>query len=149
MSAIGGKTPPANALLAPIVQTDEEGHFVVATLPPQLAPAIVHVWIKNGAGYSAPIVMNQPRPLFLSEFEAWAGQQIEIVGRNFDPGEYGAQGAPRVRLVNGAGHFEAKVIHHNPYAITIMIPAVETARYWAEISTDGATWWRISSRTNT
>jgi hypothetical protein len=143
VSAREGKTPPKNVLTASIVQTDDQGHFVVATLPPQLAPGIFHVWVKNGAGSSAPIVINQPRPLFLSEFEAWAGQQIKIVGRNFDPGEYGAQGVPRVRLANGTDYREASVVKHNPYAITITVPAVETTRYWAEVSTDGATWWRM------
>ncbi|HEY5213645.1 MAG TPA: twin-arginine translocation signal domain-containing protein, partial [Acidobacteriaceae bacterium] len=69
-----GRMPPANALKASIVQTDDQGHFVVVTMP-QLRPAIFRVWVKNGAGFSAPIVMNKPRPLFLSECEAWAGQQ--------------------------------------------------------------------------
>jgi len=137
-----GRMPPANALKASIVQTDDQGHFVVVTMP-QLRPAIFRVWVKNGAGFSAPIVMNKPRPLFLSECEAWAGQQIQIVGRNFDPSEYGAQGAPRVRLVNGVDCHEAVVVNHNPYAITITVPVVKSARYWAEISTDGATWWRV------
>ena len=142
--AESGTLPPAHALTAQIVQTDEQGHFVVAKLPRQLDPGAFRVWVLNSVGYSAPIPLNQPRPLFLSEFEAWAGQQICIIGRNFDPAEFGARGVPRVRLVDNDGkHFAADVVHHNPYAIAIKAPEAAPARYWVEVSINGKEWWRL------
>jgi len=144
VAAGGAESQPANGLTVPVVQTDEQGHFVVARLPQQLPPGLFQVWVRNAAGYSAPIVLNRPRPLFLSEFEAWAGQQLEIVGRNFAPDEYGAHGTPQVRMVNASGEcHKATVVLSNPFAITITVPQVETTTYWVEVSTDGVTWWRV------
>jgi hypothetical protein len=139
-----GKLPPANALTAQIVQRDEQGHFVVAKLPPPMTPGVFTVWVRNAAGFSAPISMNQPRPLFLSEYEAWPGQQIQIVGRNFDPVEFGAHGTPRVRLANDDGKFfEVEVVEHNPFAITIRAPEVPVARCRVEVSTDSEEWQQL------
>jgi hypothetical protein len=133
--------PPKHAVTAPIVQTDDQGHFAVANLPPQLAPGVFSVWVRNAEGFSAPISLNQPRPLFLSEYEAWRGQQIQIIGRNFDPTEFGAYGRPRVRLANDDGKYiECNVLEYNPYAITIKAPEVANARYRVEVTIDGEKW---------
>jgi hypothetical protein len=138
-----GEAPPSHALTAPIVQTDEQGHFLVASLPPQMPPGAFTVWVRNSAGCSASISMNHPRPLYLSEYEAWAGQQMKIIGRNFDPAEFGAAGRPHVRLVNDVGGcFTAQVINHNPYAITFRVPEAAVTRYWVEASIDGKGWRR-------
>jgi hypothetical protein len=143
LSTEDGITPAADALRASIIQVDDEGHFIVALLPPQINPGIYFLWVRNHAGCSTSIILNQPRPLFLSEFEAWEGQKIQIVGRNFDPGEYGSKGAPRVRLADGGNIYEALVVDHNPFAITIMIPRVDPRKYWVDVSTDGLLWRRL------
>jgi hypothetical protein len=135
-------TPPADAVPVPILQTDESGHFVVATLPAQIGAGSSTIWAVNGSGLSTPIVINRPRPLFLSEYEAWAGQEIGIVGRNLDPLEFGAAGRPRVRLTGAAGELvEADVADFNPYHITIKVPDARQATYAVEVSTDGTSWW--------
>jgi hypothetical protein len=139
-----GATPPAHAEKATIVQTDEQGHFVVARVPQQLKPGAYRAWVRNASGYSNPLPVNQPRPLFLSEREAWAGQQIQIVGRNFDPKEFGAKGKPRVRLVDSEGErTQAQIVNSNPYALTITVPEVGTGTYKLEVSTQGSHWWAL------
>jgi hypothetical protein len=137
-----GTAPPAQIHRATIVQSDNQGHFAVAQLPPQLAPGIFYAWVQSATSKSNYFPLNQPRPLFLSEFEAWEGQEIEIIGRNFNPAEYGAPGTPRVRLVNTNKEFaDAVIVSYNPFAITISIRDIKTAEYSIEVSTDGRTWW--------
>ena len=133
LSTQNGSTPPADALKASILQVDDAGHFVVAVLPPKINSEIFCVLVKTRAGCSAPILLNSPRPLFLSQSEAWEEQKIQIVGRNFDPAEYGAKGNPRVRLVNGETIQEAVVVEHNPFAVTITIPRIDPSKYRMEI----------------
>jgi hypothetical protein len=145
LSTKDGRTPPVDALNASIIQVDDEGHFIVALLPPQINAGICYLWVRNHAGCSAPIILNQPRPLFLSEYEAWEGQKIQIVGRNFDPAEYGSKGAPRVRLTNEENTYEALVADHNPFAITFIIPRADPKKYWVDVSTDSVTWRRPSA----
>jgi hypothetical protein len=140
LSTQNGSTPPADALKASILQVDDAGHFVVAVLPPTINSEIFCVWVKTRAGCSAPILLNSPRPLFLSQSEAWEEQKIQIVGRNLDPAEYGAKGSPRVRLVNDETFQEAVVVERNPFAVTITIPRIDPGKYRMEISTDGILW---------
>lgn len=143
LSREDGITPPTGAVKASVIQADDEGHFIVALLPPQLNPGIYYLWVRNHVGCSASIILNRPRPLFLSECEAWEGQRIQIVGRNFAPTEYGSKGAPRVRLTNEEATHEALVVDHNPFAITIMIPRVDPAKYSIDVSTDEILWKRL------
>lgn len=137
----------ARAQKASIVQTDTQGHFLVVQVPPRLPSGQFRVWVHTAGGSSTSIAVNQPRPLFLSEYEAWAGQQIEIVGRNFDPREFAGHGKPRVRLVDSEGkHAEAQIVDYNPFALTITVPHISTATYHLEVSTDGEQWWPLSAQ---
>lgn len=136
-------TPPEHAQKATIVQTDEQGHFLVVQLPQQLIPGELQVWVRTSAGSSSPLSINQPRPLFLSEYEVWAGQELQIIGRNFDPQEFGGHGKPHVRLVDNGRYAEAQIANYNPFAITVTVPEVKTTIYKLEVSTNGQQWWPL------
>ena len=140
----GAAPPLSSAVAADVIQTDAAGRFVVARLPKEMRAGAFHVWVRNAAGYSIPIAANRPRPLFLSEYEAWAGQEIELVGRNFDPREFGAQGTPQVRLVDDNQRFTiTSITRFNPFAITIRVPGIALAKYRLQVSTDGQQWWPV------
>ena len=85
--------------------------YLVCRLPFDLA-GIYTLWTENGAGRSEGYLLNGPRPLYISEFEAWAGQRIDISGRNFDVREFGLEeSAPEVwlRAVEGGARYEAEL----------------------------------------
>ena len=50
LSTEDGKTPPPNAIKVEIIQTDDEGHFLVALLPPQVTPGIYYLWVRKSCG---------------------------------------------------------------------------------------------------
>lgn len=85
--------------------------YLVCRLPFERA-GIYTLWTENGAGRSEGYLLNGPRPLYISEFEAWAGQRIDISGRNFDVREFGLEeSAPEVwlRAVEGGARYEAEL----------------------------------------
>lgn len=59
------------------------------TLPETTVAGMYDIWIKNIYGWSKPITLNAPRPLWMNENSAYEGIPIEIVGRNFFGSEYG------------------------------------------------------------
>src|SRR5450759_1963378 len=43
-------TPPANANHPAIIQTDKDGHFIIARLPAGWLPGVYNVWVANSQG---------------------------------------------------------------------------------------------------
>lgn len=137
------RLPPAGSRQLTVVQIDPDGgHFVVAGLPSDLAAGVFELWVHNSAGWcSASLLLNGPRPLFMSEREAWAGQQITVAGRNLGPSEYGAHTLPQVRLVGqGNVHLHASVVDANPFAVTFEVPQGSAGSYHVQVSTDERVW---------
>lgn len=62
--------------------------YLVCRLLLEIA-GIYTLWTENGAGRSEGYLLNGPRPLYISEFEAWAGQRRDINGRNSDGQGFG------------------------------------------------------------
>lgn len=130
--------PPADAKDMEIVQTDaRDGFYLVTELPADAAAGLYDIWVTNGIGYAEPVTLNAARPLFISEYEAWAGQTIEISGRNLLAGQFGADSATKVRL----GTTEQKILKNTPYSITFKVQA-PLGTYNVEVSNDNGVTWR-------
>ncbi|HZG57981.1 glycosyl hydrolase family 28-related protein, partial [Paenibacillus sp.] len=135
-------TPPAGAVHPEIVQKDRNGFFAVAKMPEDAAPGVYNVWVKNSDGWSPAYKMNAVRPLFISEYEAFRGLDIQIAGRNFDGKEFGGATDTKVRLNDGAGRIvDAAVKTVNPYGITFKVEDQPLGEYFVEVSNDGGMNW--------
>lgn len=136
-----GSTPPADAIELPIQQIDSKnGNFIVAQLPVTAQPGIYDVWVKNAYGWSTPVLLNGPRPLFLSEKEAWEGQILTISGRNLQGAQFGAKTDTLVRLVEGSASYPQNIIKCTPYSIKYEVNA-PAGSYQVEVSNDGGKNW--------
>ena len=72
-----------------ILEVAADGTNLMFKLPSNAAAGVYDIWILNECGWSEPITLNNPIPVFASQEASYAGLPIEIVGRNFDPAEYG------------------------------------------------------------
>ena len=105
-------------------------------------------WVGNASGWSSPYLLNAARSLYQSEYEAYAGVNIEVVGRNFDQSEFGATTATLVRLNNGSGGVYPETIASlNPYNVTFTVgSSAPLGTYLVQVSNDnGADWSSPSS----
>lgn len=135
--------PPENATELSVIQTDmENGYYIVVQFPEEADPGVYDVWVKNAVSWSAPITLNAARPLFISEYEVWAGQQIEVSGRAMDARQFGCDMETKVRLVSGKNKFEQTVTKYSPYSLTFTVGDVPLAEYEVEISNDSGVTWR-------
>ncbi|WP_157447399.1 hypothetical protein [Chthoniobacter flavus] len=141
-------TPPAGYSSPSIAQHDQTGknHYVVATMP-SLAAGVYNVWVNNGSGWSPkPFPMNRARPLFMSEYQAYAGFQIEVAGRNFDLHEFGGTTTTLVRLRNSTNGttIPATIVNGslNPAHLTFTVPtATVNAQYYVDVSNNNGVDW--------
>ena len=98
-------TPPAGAVYPQILQTDSnESIYTVAEMPAGSPAGDYDVWVENSYGWSLPALMNAPRPISISDYQAYAGADIEVVGKNMTGVEFGGTSAPQVRLNDGNGN---------------------------------------------
>jgi hypothetical protein len=140
-------TPPLNALSPAILQTDKDAHFIIASLPAGSPPGVYNVWVANSQGWSRVAKMNAARALFMSDYQAYNGLDIEVVGRNFDQSEFGGTAATQVRLNNGHGTtFTVPIKDLNPYHVTFTLGKQPLGTYYVEVSSDnGVNWSRLAS----
>ncbi|MDF2935776.1 MAG: Fibronectin type domain protein [Paenibacillaceae bacterium] len=139
--------PPAGAFTLAIEPTDpENGYFVTARLPDSAAAGRYDLWVNNEYGWSSPIALNAARPLFISEYEAYAGLVIEMSGRNLEGAEFGAISPSAVRLVDGQGAaYPADLLELTPYSIKFTVPDIPLDEYGVEVSNDSAHWSRLDN----
>ncbi|MGG1555185.1 fibronectin type III domain-containing protein [Paenibacillus ferrarius] len=132
---LGASAPPAGARTLDVVQTDDLGAFVVSRLPADMSPGAYAVWVRNAYGWSEAMPLNDPRPQFISEREAFEGQRIKLVGRNFDAREFGAASEDTaIRLKSAAGSvYEMPIVELNPFAVTFAIEEAPPQAYWVEV----------------
>jgi len=142
-------SPPPDALFPSIVQRDTRGNFVVVRFPEQKPAGIYNVWVKNSFGWSRPIRLNAPRAIFQSEYEAWKGQQIQIVGRNFLGTEFGLSSDTLVRLVLNTNTYLQTVNEKNPYCVKFTVGDLPLGIYHVEVSSDAGVHWSRPSREQT
>ncbi|MDR1094020.1 MAG: InlB B-repeat-containing protein [Clostridiales bacterium] len=88
----------------------DDGKFSAAVfcrLPDGFAPGIYDFWVSNDKGWSNNIKLNAARPLFISQETAYEGLNVEVVGRNFFPTEFGmpeqSLNNVKVKLVSASG----------------------------------------------
>ena len=140
---IAPDTPPADAGILAKVQSDpRDGYYLVTRLPADAQPGLYDIWVSNGKGFGKPITLNEPRPLFINEYEAWEGQNIEISGRNFAAGQFGAEMETRVRLNDGKNCYEQFLAKHTPYSIAFTVQDTPLGEYEVEVSNDNGVSWR-------
>ena len=141
--------PPAGAIALTVQQLDEEGEFVVLEMPKSADPGVYNVWVRNDKGWSKPYKLNAARSLFMSEYEVFAGLDIQVVGRNFDSSEFGGTENTQVRLVALDGSVvnipKSSVKDVNPYCVTFTINSEPQGTYYVEVSNDGANWSRVDN----
>lgn len=65
------------------------GTGIMFTLPEYTPAGAYDFYVHNASGWSNGITLNAARPLYLDQEGAYAGQEIQIVGRNFLQNEYG------------------------------------------------------------
>src|SRR6202142_1530038 len=116
-------------------------------MPGGLSPGVYNVWVANSQGWSSCAKLNAARALFMSDYQAYNGLDIEVVGRNFDQSEFGGTTATQVRLNNGSGTtYNLPVKDLNPYHVTFMVGNQPTGTYYVEVSSDnGVNWSRVAS----
>ena len=139
--------PAAGTAVLEVLQSDyENGTYLMAELPAGTAGGLYDVWVKNAYGYSKPVVLNAARPLFISEYEAWAGQTIQVSGRNLDATQFGAARNTQLRLVPvGGGEAVAQTLTKlTPYSMAFTVSGA-AGEYYVEVTNDGITWARPHS----
>lgn len=136
-------TPPLDATQITIIQTDSLEKFIVCKLPNTIPSGIYNIWIQNNFGYSLPIKANLPRILYLSEMEAWQGQKVKIIGRNFSGPEFESTLNTKIRLKNGENTYYQEVTDLNPYKAEFEISSTTptSATYEVELSNDNGLHW--------
>jgi hypothetical protein len=148
-NGVPSETPPVGSTQLTIQQTDRDGQFIVAQFPSNAAPRVYNLWVKNSYGYSKAYKVNAPRPLFISEKEAFNGESIEISGRNLDATVYGASSQiTQVRLVNvsSGSTYTITPTDVNPYYIKFPVGTTPQATYWVEARNDANdNWVRLQS----
>src|ERR1035437_275158 len=140
-------SPPTNAIHPAIIQTDKDAHFIIARMPAGSSPGGYNVWVANSQGWSPCVKLNAARALFMSDYQAYNGLDIEVVGRNFDQSEFGGMTATQVRLNNGSGTtYNLPVKDLNPYHVTFTVGNQGLGTYYVEVSSDnGINWSRLAS----
>ena len=117
-----------------------DGSSIMFELPETASAGVYDIWILNEFGWSDSITLNNPIPVYTSQEASYAGLPIEIVGRNFDPTEYGMSGDfsdyaknIRVRLTQ-IGDLNGNKVD-SPETVTIGIK--DDIRYYAKRDTNG------------
>ena len=92
--------------------------------------------------------MNAPRPSSISDYQAYAGADIEVVGKNMTGVEFGGTSATQVRLNDGNGNIVMQTLPtlaapytDNPYDLTFAASGTVGDTYYVEVSNDGGTTW--------
>ncbi|MBD2845538.1 hypothetical protein IDH44_10085 [Paenibacillus sp. IB182496] len=140
--ASAGPTPSVGAVELDIIQKDElRGQFMQMLLPSTISPGSYRLWVSNAQGWSAPFDLNTPRPLFLSDYEAFEGLSIDVSGRNFQAREFDAEEETKVRLDNGTNAYEVPVTELTPYSLRFVVEDVPLGEYEVRVSNDGGQTW--------
>lgn len=135
-------TAPKAAATARLVYADHKGQFAVVELPKSLKPGPFSVFVTKSGLAARPVYLNLPRPQWLSQPAAWAGQEVRLIGYNLQAAEFGAKAATAVRLVPAKGKPVAmKVADPNPFALKLTVPQTAPGDYRIEVSNNGGANW--------
>ncbi|WP_169447606.1 glycosyl hydrolase family 28-related protein [Paenibacillus daejeonensis] len=142
-----GMTPSSAAVELDIIQRDElRGQFLQLAFPDSSSPGAYRLWVSNEEGWSEPIDLNKPRPLFMSEYEVYEGLSIDVSGRNFQAREFDATAETKVRLTQGTSAYAVPITELTPYSVRFLVEDVPLGEYEVEVSNDsGQTWITLQS----
>ena len=138
-----GQRPGADAIALPILQFDiQNGSYVMAQFPEDAKAGLYDLWIRNGAGWSNSLTLNAPRPLFISEYEAWEGQSISLSGRGLDGQQFGAERNTLLRLVGADGmQYSQTITKLTPYSLVFTLGQLPLGSYEVQLSNNGGASW--------
>ncbi len=136
-----------DAVTLPLVQTDAHSKFLVARLPQGTAAGVYRLTVETAGGASLPVLLNAPRPDFISEDRAFAGLSIRLAGKNLDGAEFGIPTQTEVRLVDHAGaSYPVALSEVTPFALTLAIQDQPLGTYYVEVrSSPSCPWQRLGS----
>lgn len=140
--------PVDNAKKLALVQMDDEnGFYLVTRLPEDAEPGLYDIWVNNGYGWSEPTVLNQARPLHISDYIVWEGQSIILVGRGLQGSQFGFDSETSVRLIKDDKIYYPTLDKISPYSIYFTInKGTALGTYDVEVSNDGGmTWFGLES----
>lgn len=121
----------------PIVSEDTDGRFVTCLLPAGSPDGPYQLTLTTANG-SVAVDVNTAEPLYIDQPVGWSGQQIRVVGRDFEPSTDDVE----VRLNNGSTTQTAVVTEHNNYSALFTVPGAAAVGSWnVEVSNDGGSTW--------
>ncbi|WP_420110557.1 glycosyl hydrolase family 28-related protein [Pseudactinotalea sp.] len=124
-------------IACPVVGGDSAGHYVTCHVPSSLPAGEWTATVTTTAGATSTQI-NEPRPLYIDQPEAWAGQQVRLVGRDLQLGAT----IPLVRLSQGAATAAVPLLEHSEYSLLLEIPSAASPGTWqVQVSTDGGGSW--------
>jgi hypothetical protein len=150
----------ADSGLAPVISVGDPPYSLTARLPRAFqAGHPYRIWVVNAANeWSAPITVNDPRPLWVSPSEVNAsadparlGRKLRVIGRNLRPN---AGQSARIRLQGPATYILTPDNPEDPassvpdYVLEAALPTHLTpGNYTISVSRDARTWVEVSSQT--
>ncbi len=140
---------------------------IMLKLPSDFEPGLYDIWVSNDKGWSKGMTLNAARPLFISQKAAYAGLEIEVVGRNFFLDEFGCSESERndIRVMLKNGSVEKVMIpklgvrytaeesvtgvaidESNPYRLTFVVPdGLAAGVYDVYVANDGENYRKIAT----
>ena len=157
--------PPAStatAGTAPIVEVSDPPYGITVQLPETVERERVYrLWVVNSAGeWSAPLLLNDPRPLWVTPAYAYAttdiaglGRTIRVVGRNLEPAAQKPlwvrfEGPETYVVTARTGENPEEGARERPYVSEVSLPRpMMPGRYAVAVSRDRRRWITVPSQT--
>ncbi|MBP3359998.1 MAG: hypothetical protein J6N52_04025 [Clostridia bacterium] len=96
-----------------------DNDYLTAILPSSAPAGLYYIRIN---GKDSKTVLNAPKPKWISNRKAYAGQVISVFGQGLLPPEYGVQSAASVKLSDGKRTIYPEITAANPYEIKFRVP---------------------------
>jgi hypothetical protein len=117
--------------------------LLAATLPERAQDGPFLLWVKNDAGWSEPLVLNQPQPWWCGPDLVSGGEQVRVFGRNLARRPDGVSAAVYLCQAGRKGTW-ANVAKAGKYSVTFRVPTeLATGEYqvWLHAGAGGEWGW--------
>ena len=148
----------ANWGVAPILHIDDIAHSLTVRLPQAMRPQTIYqLWVVNAGGeWSEPIVINDPRPLWISPAYVYStadlartNRRVRVIGRNLRP----ATGSMRIRLegqttyiLSAEATADTTAVLDDYVAEAPLPERMTPDLYSVSVSRDGAAWVAVADQ---
>jgi len=133
--------PSENAVVLEVIDKDDANQCVTCMIPENAKAGAFTAYIKNSAGFSAPVPVNMARLTWVDREVAQKDDIIRINGRNFAGKEFDAELNTSVALVNEKATYNLSIKSINPFMVEAYIGEdVASGEYDVYISNDGERW---------